>query len=130
EFLSEYGVAAAHAGALDAAPIRAAVEQIERGFDPVYGGHRGAAKFPHCAEMELLLDLAEELRAPPHPTLSPDDKAVRGEGLESMAEPMLAPSPDDKAVRGEGLESMAEPTLAPSPDDKAVGGEGLRAWWN
>jgi len=90
EFLDEYGVDAAHAGVLDDAPIRAALAQIEQGFDPVYGGHRGAPKFPHCAEMELLLDIAEQRQAPPHPTLSPDDNAVRGEGLKRMVELTLA----------------------------------------
>jgi len=57
EFLDQYDAGEAHAGALDDAPIRAALAQIERHFDPEYGGHLGAPKFPHCPEMELLLDL-------------------------------------------------------------------------
>ena len=57
EFLADYDAAAAHAGALDDAPIRAALAQIERGFDSAYGGRLGAPKFPHCPEMELLLDI-------------------------------------------------------------------------
>src|SRR5580765_128012 len=60
EFLANYDAADAHAGALDDAPIRAALAQIERGFDRVYGGHLGAPKFPHCPEMELLLDLGTD----------------------------------------------------------------------
>ncbi|MFT3789702.1 MAG: thioredoxin domain-containing protein [Rudaea sp.] len=60
EFLEHYDAGEAHDGTLDDAPIRAALEQIERGFDPEYGGHRGAPKFPHCPEMELLLDLGTQ----------------------------------------------------------------------
>ncbi|MBN8886345.1 MAG: thioredoxin domain-containing protein [Rudaea sp.] len=58
EFLDEHGTGAAHAGALDDAPIRAALTQIAQLFDPEYGGHAGAPKFPHCPELELLLDLS------------------------------------------------------------------------
>jgi len=57
EFLANYDASDAHAGALDDAPIRAALAQIERGFDHEHGGHLGAPKFPHCPEMELLLDI-------------------------------------------------------------------------
>ena len=57
EFLENYDAGEAHAGTLDDTPIRAALAQIERNFDPVHGGHLGAPKFPHCPEMELLLDL-------------------------------------------------------------------------
>ena len=39
-------------------PVAAAIRQIESTFDTVRGGHRGAPKFPHCPEMELLLDAA------------------------------------------------------------------------
>ena len=57
EFLASYDSGEAHDGALDDAPIRAALAQIQRNFDSEYGGHVGAPKFPHCPEMELLLDL-------------------------------------------------------------------------
>jgi uncharacterized protein YyaL (SSP411 family) len=57
EFLADHGRGESAADTLDDAPIRAALEQIEAGFDPEFGGHRGAPKFPHCTEMELLLDL-------------------------------------------------------------------------
>ena len=57
EFLAEQGRGAASGDVLNDAPIRAALEHIEAGFDPQFGGHRGAPKFPHCTEMELLLDL-------------------------------------------------------------------------
>ena len=57
EFLADYGSGEVAAEALTDAPIRAALAQIERGFDPQYGGHAGAPKFPHSTEMELLLDL-------------------------------------------------------------------------
>jgi len=58
EFLGEYGQSPS-ADALSDAPLRAVVEQIEAHFDHEHGGHVGAPKFPHCPEMELLLDLGE-----------------------------------------------------------------------
>jgi uncharacterized protein len=57
EFLTDVGNDARFDGALDDAPLRAAIAQIENSFDDAHGGHRGAPKFPHCPEMELLLDL-------------------------------------------------------------------------
>src|SRR5579863_284299 len=62
EFLDHYGDSDASTGALNDAPIRAALAQIAQNFDPVHGGHLGAPKFPHCAEMELLLDIAPPSR--------------------------------------------------------------------
>ncbi|HEX3896325.1 MAG TPA: thioredoxin domain-containing protein [Rudaea sp.] len=58
EFLGDLGKASPLQGAFDDAPVRAAIRQIESAFDDVHGGHRGAPKFPHCPEMELLLDAA------------------------------------------------------------------------
>jgi uncharacterized protein YyaL (SSP411 family) len=57
EFLADYGGSEIASDALTDAPIQAALAQIERNFDPQYGGHAGAPKFPHCMEMELLLDM-------------------------------------------------------------------------
>ncbi len=59
EFLADYGSGASVTEALTDAPIRAALDQSERSFDPIHGGHAGAPKFPHCPEMELLLDLGK-----------------------------------------------------------------------
>jgi uncharacterized protein YyaL (SSP411 family) len=59
EFLADQGRGEFAADALDDAPIRAATERIAASFDSEFGGHRGAPKFPHCTEMELLLDLRE-----------------------------------------------------------------------
>jgi uncharacterized protein YyaL (SSP411 family) len=59
EFLGDYGRDAPAADALDAAPIRRALAQIGANFDSQYGGHVGAPKFPHCPEMELLLELGQ-----------------------------------------------------------------------
>ena len=56
EFLDHYGDGDQSTGTLNDAPIRAALAQIAQNFDPLHGGHRGAPKFPHCAEMELLLE--------------------------------------------------------------------------
>jgi len=42
-------------GALDPAPIQAAIAGIQQGFDPVYGGFSRAPKFPRPAELEFLL---------------------------------------------------------------------------
>jgi uncharacterized protein YyaL (SSP411 family) len=57
DFLRDHGRDAATPNALTDAPIRAALMQIQGSFDQRYGGHQGAPKFPHCPEMELLLDL-------------------------------------------------------------------------
>jgi uncharacterized protein YyaL (SSP411 family) len=57
-FLAEHGHDAAHAGALDDAPIRHALERITANFDREHGGHRGGPKFPHASEIEWLLDRA------------------------------------------------------------------------
>ena len=57
EFLAEHGRADASGEAFDHAPLRAALDQIQGNFDPDYGGHIGAPKFPHCPELELLFEL-------------------------------------------------------------------------
>ncbi len=57
DFLRDQEAGDASTQALTDAPIKLALTQIERSFDPVNGGHSGAPKFPHCPEMELLLDL-------------------------------------------------------------------------
>jgi uncharacterized protein YyaL (SSP411 family) len=57
DFLSGHGNDTSATDVLDDAPNRAALEQTAASFDPEFGGHRGAPKFPHCPEMELLLDL-------------------------------------------------------------------------
>lgn len=54
-FLADYGRDAAHAEALDDAPIRRALERIAAGFDGDNGGRLGGPKFPHASEIELLL---------------------------------------------------------------------------
>ncbi|MBN8727494.1 MAG: thioredoxin domain-containing protein [Xanthomonadales bacterium] len=58
-FLAEHGQAEAHAGELDEAPIRLALQRIRASFDAENGGHRGAPKFPHASELELLLELGD-----------------------------------------------------------------------
>jgi uncharacterized protein YyaL (SSP411 family) len=65
DFLRNYDRSDAPATALDDTPLRSALAQIARVFDAEYGGHHGAPKFPHCPEMELLLDLAPHLHALP-----------------------------------------------------------------
>ncbi len=57
EFLAAHGSGAPAIETMTDAPIRAALAQSERSFDPIHGGHAGAPKFPHCTEMELLLDM-------------------------------------------------------------------------
>ena len=54
-FLVEHGRTDMHADTLHDAPIRAALERIATTFDQQHGGHRGAPKFPHASEIELLL---------------------------------------------------------------------------
>lgn len=41
----------------DDAPLHTAQARWQQGFDTTHGGHRGAPKFPHASELELLLDL-------------------------------------------------------------------------
>ena len=43
------------AAALSAAPLKRAVERAAESFDPQFGGFGGAPKFPHPADLELLL---------------------------------------------------------------------------
>ena len=43
------------AGELSAAPLRLAVERAAQAYDPQFGGFGGAPKFPHPADLELLL---------------------------------------------------------------------------
>jgi len=42
-------------GELSAAPLKLAVERSAQSYDPEFGGFGGAPKFPHPAELELLL---------------------------------------------------------------------------
>ena len=64
EFLGDYGRDAASTQELTDAPLHRALEQIAANFDAQYGGHVGAPKFPHCPEMEMLLELSREHLAP------------------------------------------------------------------
>ena len=59
EFLQNYGREESAKDPLSDLPIRAVLVQIENSFDAEFGGHAGAPKFPHCPEMELLLDLQQ-----------------------------------------------------------------------
>jgi uncharacterized protein YyaL (SSP411 family) len=74
-FLRDYDRGDAAAAALDDTPICSALAQISRAFDPDYGGHRGAPKFPHCPEMELLLDLE------PDPHALPEAQVIAGRSV-------------------------------------------------
>ncbi|MGA9828553.1 MAG: thioredoxin domain-containing protein [Rhodanobacteraceae bacterium] len=56
--LVDHGRMAPSAAALTDAPVVSALKQISAGFDHEYGGHRGAPKFPHAPELELMLDRA------------------------------------------------------------------------
>jgi uncharacterized protein YyaL (SSP411 family) len=42
-------------GELAAAPLKLAVERAAQAYDPQFGGFGGAPKFPHPADLELLL---------------------------------------------------------------------------
>ena len=83
QFLRDYDRSADSDGAattaLDASPIRSALTQAARSFDREHGGHRGAPKFPHCPEMELLLDLDET-----------GDPAARAANATTMVDATLA----------------------------------------
>jgi uncharacterized protein len=59
QFLADYGGTHTTGTAMSDAPMVTALAQIEHSFDPVNGGRAGAPKFPHCSEMELLLDLGD-----------------------------------------------------------------------
>ncbi len=56
-FLDNFENAADSDVDLEETAIKAALARIDAGFDSRHGGHMGAPKFPHCPEMELLLDL-------------------------------------------------------------------------
>ena len=81
EFLADQGRSESTQDTLDDVPIRAALAQIEAAFDPEFGGHRGAPKFPHCTEMELLLDVSHKAEPP-----SPQPSPASGRGGKSMVE--------------------------------------------
>ena len=57
-WLDEFDTAAPAARRADAAPVARALQDIAARFDPEHGGSRGAPKFPHAGEIELLLDEA------------------------------------------------------------------------
>jgi uncharacterized protein YyaL (SSP411 family) len=54
-FLADHDQHLTHAGELDEAPIRLALQRLRASFDAENGGHRGAPKFPHAGELEFLL---------------------------------------------------------------------------
>ena len=56
--LDDHGGSEASPATLTDASVPAAVAQMGRNFVGVHGGHLGAPKFPHCTELELLLDLS------------------------------------------------------------------------
>jgi uncharacterized protein len=85
EFLQNYDAGTANSDALTDSPIRLAIARIQQNFDPVHGGHSGAPKFPHCPEMELLLDL-ECLESNPDPHPSPRSTFSRWEKENKMVE--------------------------------------------
>jgi uncharacterized protein YyaL (SSP411 family) len=53
--LSSEGTVLPLEGELSAEPLQLAVERAAQSFDPQHGGFGGAPKFPHPAELELLL---------------------------------------------------------------------------
>ncbi|MGA9420831.1 MAG: thioredoxin domain-containing protein [Rhodanobacteraceae bacterium] len=59
--LADHGRMLPSAAILDDAPLVSALKRISAGFDHEYGGHRGAPKFPHAPELELMLDRAGSL---------------------------------------------------------------------
>ncbi|HEY0178542.1 MAG TPA: thioredoxin domain-containing protein [Dokdonella sp.] len=61
-FLAAYGRDGAAAGALDRRPLELALARIDDGFDAANGGRRGAPKFPHASEIELLLGVRAQAR--------------------------------------------------------------------
>ena len=48
-----------HGAALDAEPVRAALDALRASFDPQHGGFGGAPKFPHPTDLELCLRQGE-----------------------------------------------------------------------
>ena len=77
-FLDEHGREAPHAGALDDSPLRLALARIRAGFDADNGGHRGAPKFPHASELELLLACDRDDDLAPMARLTLERMATRG----------------------------------------------------
>ncbi len=65
---------------LDPMPLRRAREHFVTHFDAAQGGRHGAPKFPHAAELELLLDLAVDPAAP-----APELAILVERNLEAMA---------------------------------------------
>lgn len=87
-WLGDFDAAAAPAARRsDAAPVAQALQGIAARFDAEHGGSRGAPKFPHAGEIELLLD-----------------EAVRPQGAGSPGAPTPA---DGAAMARRTLERMA-----------------------
>jgi len=63
-FLDEYLAPGDAQGEPTRVPIDAALAQLARSFDPVHGGFGRAPKFPHTADLELLLECAGSRPAP------------------------------------------------------------------
>ena len=112
EFLGQHGDGATHIDALDDAPVHAALRQIEQNFDRTHGGHLGAPKFPHCTEMELLLDVASLLPAGEGGAAAPDEGGpLREPATLETATPFPHPTLRATFSRREKEKAMVELTL-------------------
>jgi uncharacterized protein len=103
-------------GVPNADVIALAAQRIAAGFDPENGGRRGAPKFPHAGELELLLDVAFE-------TLSPRERGRReGSHLENpREEPSAHPSlRADKDGFASAFSRGEEQGESPTPNDCAA----------
>jgi uncharacterized protein YyaL (SSP411 family) len=114
KFLDQYGASSANTQALDDAPLRAALRQIEQNFDRTFGGHIGAPKFPHCAEMELLLEIENSQQAPPSALRAtftraiPGARPAGGSAVQNGDPAVLSPATQGKEMVDLTLTRMAE----------------------
>jgi uncharacterized protein YyaL (SSP411 family) len=69
---------------VDAGPLQRALASWQADFDEVYGGHRGAPKFPHAGELQLLLDEAADPLG--DAAMAPTAAAMVDKTLHGMAE--------------------------------------------
>ena len=114
-FLDEYLAPSPARGQPSRAPIDAALQQLARLHDPVHGGFGRAPKFPHTADLELLLACA----TPP--------AAAVGAASAATADPQVATvaaraAPTDQDERYAGIVTLTLERMAAGGIHDQLGG--------
>jgi uncharacterized protein YyaL (SSP411 family) len=92
--------------------IATAIQRIGARFDPENGGHVGAPKFPHAAELELLLDVALEPLSP-RERGSGEGSRLEKSGKDPNSHPALRATTELSAMDGSFSRGEKEESTAP-----------------